>query len=228
MKVISLQEIFRMIMKHIKLLIVITVVAMAAMISYGIFKETSTYVTTSQILIKLPKTDKDVNMDTANLQLSRAISTSNALVNSDTVLVKSANALNDKYGYSVKPDDLKSSLVVTTNMNSQLINVQITGSDKKQTKRTANMLLTQFNKESKKVNSVVQYNLIKAHHVYKTSSHSGKKAYLKSAIMGAIIGVILGAVVALFLEFASKYVVEERDISDKYGLHLLGSISADK
>lgn len=228
MKVISLQEIFSMIIKHIKLVILITLIGIVAMVGYGVFREHSTYVTTSQILIKLPKTDKDVNMDTANLQVSRAISTSNAMVTSDTVMVKSAKALESKYDYSIKPDDLKSSVVVTTNMNSQLINVQVTGDNKKQTLRTANMLLKQFNKESKKVNSDVQYNLIKAHHVYKTSSHSGTKAYIKSGITGAIIGVILGAVVALYLEFASKYVIDQRDVSDKYNLHLLGSVSSDK
>ena len=213
----ELNKIFKILMKHIKLIITTTILVVAITAIGLFFVVKPKYQATSEIIVN-QKLDKDTQVteqqqaQSADLQL---VNTYKSILNSQTI----GNAVRNKVGRSSYSD---SSLNILTDTSSQVISINVISHNAKNAANIANTTAKVFKTKIKSIMNVNNVSIIsKAQEVKRPISP--KKGM--GIMAGVFAGVVFGIFLAILKEYNDKTVSSSSFIEDELGLIDLGTIS---
>lgn len=216
----SLEEISKNVhifIKNLKLIIATTII-FTSIFTVGVFYFVKPKYQASSEIIVNQKLDKDAQIaeqqqvQTTDLQL---VNTYKSILNSQTV----GDSVRKKVGNANYKD---SSLSVTTDASSQVININIVSHSAKNSAIVANETANVFKNKIKNIMNVNNVSIIsKAHE--SNQAISPKKGL--SVVIGFVLGIIVGMLLALFKEYNDRTVKDRSFIVNDLGLVDLGVIS---
>jgi len=217
---ISLKELFQTLKKRIALIVSITLIAMiiSGVVSY--FVITPEYKSSTQILVNQAK-------DSESIYSQNEVQTNIQLINTYSVIIKSAAILNDvrndlKLDMSVA--ELNNKISVESAQNSQVMTVSVTDSDPALALKIANTTAEIFEKQIKKLMKVDNVSILPLADDQENQSPVSPNPPLNIAI-AAVVGLMIGVGLAFLLEYLDNTVKTEQDIEKLLELPVLGAIT---
>ncbi|MFD1205221.1 YveK family protein [Sporosarcina contaminans] len=217
---ISIQELLRAVKKRLVLnsFIFVLIVSATGVVSY--FFLPPIYKASTQILINT----KESTGEQLNPQ---DIQTNLQLINTYSVIMKSPVILSqviDNLRLQTTPDLLAKKISVTSEQNSQVVNVVVEDRDLKKAAAIANMTAEVFQSDISVLMNVDNVTIL---------SPAIDKTYIKpvfpniplNIVIAAVLGLIIGIGMTFFLEFFDTTVKTEQDIRELIGIPILGFVS---
>lgn len=217
---ISLYELLQAFKKRLLLNIgiFIFVVLVTGLVSY--FLLPPNFQASTQILVN----KKESGAEQLN---SQDIQTNLQLINTYSVIIKSPVILSqviENLNLETTPDLLTKNISVTSEQNSQIVNVTVKDRELKKAALIANMTAEVFQKEISELMNVDNVTIV---------SPAIDKSYIKpispniplNIIIAAVIGLMMGVGVTFLMEFFDTTVKTEEDIQELVGFSILGFVS---
>lgn len=211
----ELNKILSVLFKHIKLIIFVAIIGVVVSVLINTFAIKPQYQSTAEMIVN-QKTDKNVQSDdqqsvSTELQF---INTYKSILNSQTI----SDSVSSKVGAN---DYGQSKLSVSTDNNSQVIEVSVTANNPKVASRVANVTASTFKQKVTKILNVNNVSIIS-----KAKPNNGPVSPDKKSnmLMGLLIGIVAGILLALLKEYNAKTIDSKEYITDELGLMDLGTI----
>lgn len=213
----ELNKIFSILLKHIKTIIVTTIITV---IIFGIAIFTVVkpkYQSTAEIIVN-QRLEKNADLSlqqqaqATDLQL---VNTYKSILNSQTI----ASAVKDKVG---KTAYNQSTLDVQTDVSSQVISINVTSHNDNEAAEIANTTASVFKQKIKKIMNVNNVSIISKARVNNKAVFPKKTI---SLLLGFVVGIVLGSFLALLKEYNDKTITTVDYITNNLGLVDLGTIS---
>lgn len=217
---INLKDLFRTVRKKKALILILTVIAItiSGVVSY-IFL-TPTYQASTQILINQEKVESTV-LNPANIQTDlQLINTYNVIIKSPAILGK----VIEKLELSTTPSAINELITVTSEENSQVVNITVQDQSPKLAVEIANTIATVFQDEVKTLMNVDNVNILAIAQLPENPTPVKPNPILNMAI-AAVVGLMIGIGIAFLLEYFDTTIKTESDVEDSLGLPILGLIS---
>jgi len=220
---ISLQEIFQTIKKRLKLIISITILAaiLAAVLSY--FVLTPKYEATSQFIVNQSEQQQgqmaqyDSSQIRTNVEL---INTYNVIITSAAILTNVVEELNLPYS----ADTLSKKINVSSEQNSQVVNVKVTDTNQARAADIANTTVTVFRDNIIDIMNVDNVKVLTTAELKGDAKPVDPKPTLNIAI-AVVLGLMLGVGLAFLLEYLDTTLVTEEDVENELELPVIAAIS---
>lgn len=217
---ISLQELFKIMKKRFVLIMstFFLAVTIAGVVSY--FFITPIYEASTQILIN----QKEIEQNQINNQ---NIETNLQLINTYYVIIKSPVILSkvvDNLDLKTTPESLNNKLNVSSEQNSQVINISVQDPDLKKAVDIANMTTEVFQEKIQTLMNVDNVNILSPA-IYTENSNPVKPNPILNMAIAAIIGLMLGVGITFLIEYLDTTVKTEQDVDELLRLPVLGVIS---
>jgi capsular polysaccharide biosynthesis protein len=216
---ISLKEIFATIKKRMWMIVLITAIAtgLSGIISY--FFMTPIYQSSTQILIQSESKEQtfDVNQVRTNLEL---INTYSVIIKSPTILEKVV----DRLDLDQTADGVRQNLTVSSEQNSQVVNIAVDNSDPAKAVQIANGIAQVFQTEIVDIMSVDNVSILSQAELSDNPSPVKPNPLLNMAI-AFVVGLMTGVGVAFLLEYLDNTIKTEHDIEQLLELPVLGAIT---
>ncbi|MER1984839.1 MAG: Wzz/FepE/Etk N-terminal domain-containing protein [Solibacillus sp.] len=220
---ISLQEIIKILKKHMGLILATTIGAgvIAAIISFFIL--TPIYQANTQILVS-QQSDNQQNLTTNEIQSNlQLINTYNVIIKSPAIL----SIVIDDLDLDTTPGGLTNKITVSNANNSQVVNISVQDEQEYMAVDIANTVAEVFQKEIPKLMNVDNVNVLSAA-VYSENPSPVKPNKMLNIAIALIVGLMIGVGIAVLLEFLDVTVKTESEIEELLGLPVLGMISTIK
>ena len=218
---ISLNEIFDVLKKRIKLIIASTVVIALLVALISLFVLTPMYQASSQFIVN-EKTEDPINLvDTG------AIKSNVDLINTYNVIITSPAILDDvidKLSLEYSPGALANKINVSSEQNSQVVTVTVTDENQKQASDIANGVVSTFEKEIPDIMNVDNVSVLTVAEVVTDPNPVSPNVELNIAI-GIILGLMIGVGIAFLIDYLDTTVKTEKDIEKHIDIPIIGSIS---
>lgn len=225
MEELSLQEFLLMLIKHFKLIAVLVLLGGLFTGGYYVAKHQPQYETTAQVLISMPKSEKTVDAQQDNVEMSRLINTSSVLLKNNLIIKPVQDKLSTNYNSSVTSSSIKESTEITNEQGSQIISVKVTDKTPKRAQNTANLIVSEFKKRAPKLIGIGKVVIVRA--AKPSNALSNTRAIMKNVIAGVVLGFFAACIIIFSRELGSKRVRTTDYILKKYNLQLLGEIQID-
>lgn len=215
----TLLELFQLLKKHLKLVIILPVVCAIAMgaVSFTLMKNTYTAQTNMYILAKSQQATNSSNYSdlTASQMLANDVAT---LLDSDVVTGAAAKSLGLKNlnGFSVS---------VSSETTSRVISLSVTGSDPTQTAAVANAMAESVSNVARDVQMAESVNVIDAASTPEKPSGPNRKLYIAVAFMG---GLFLAVAIVVLMDMLNTRVRDAEDAEELLGVPVIGRIPVMK
>lgn len=216
----TLLELFQLLKKHLKLVIVLPLVCALGMgiVSFAFMKNTYTAQTNMYILAKTSGADgaSNINSDlSASQMLANDVAT---LLESDAVTNGAAESLglDDLSGYDVS---------VTSESTSRVIALSVTGSDPEGTARVANAMAEEVARVAKDVEMAESINVIDAASTPTAPSGPNRPLYVAVALMA---GLFAAVAIVVLMDMLNTRVRNAEDAEELLGVPVIGRIPAMK
>jgi capsular polysaccharide biosynthesis protein len=220
---ISIGQILTILRKHIGLIFASAFIMTLLAAFMTFFVMTPKYSATTQILV-----NRKLSEDMAGAQYQQAqadvqmISTYKDIITSPTVLKSVNTKLEGQPGYKGDVDDLKESLAVNSQQNSQVFSITAKSTDPNTAAKMANETATTFKSKVVKIMSINNVSIVsKATADDKPVSPRTKL----NLVAGLVIGLLIGIGFAFLRELSDRTVTSEEFLTDELGLKGLGIIS---
>lgn len=217
---ISLQELFRTLRKRMKLIVILTALAItiSGVISYLFL--TPIYQASTQILVNQEKVDTTA-LNPANIQTDlQLINTYNVIIKSPAILDKVVEELD----LNSSASELYEQITVNSEQNSQVVNISVQNEDPKLATDIANKVASVFQEQVKILMNVDNVNILAAAQLPENPQPVKPNPLLNMAI-AAVVGLMLGVGLAFLIEYLDTTIKTEQDVEDSLGLPILGLIS---
>ncbi|QTC40455.1 capsular biosynthesis protein [Bacillus sp. V3] len=217
---ISLRELMETIGKRMRLIILITLTAILVSGGVSFFLLTPIYQSSTQLLVNQSKADQPaINQGEiqTNLQL---INTYTVIIKSPAVLEKVAEELDS----GLTASQLNSKITVSTENQSQVMNLSVQDNDPNQAAAIANTTAEVFKKEIPDIMNVDNVSILAKAETGQKQSPIKPKPYLNIAI-ATVVGLMLGVGLAFLLEFLDNTIKTEHEVEKLLDLPVLGSIA---
>lgn len=217
---ISLKELFLTLKKRLSLIIIITAIATATSGIVSYFLLTPIYQSSTQILVNQSKSDQqalNVGEVQTNLQL---INTYNVIIKSPAILDK----VIEKEKLNISVGALNESVTVSSEQNSQVVNISVQNEDPKKAADIANSIATTFKEEISTIMNVDNVSILTQAQLGENPSPIKPQPVLNMAI-ALVVGLMAGVGLAFLLEYLDNTIKTEQDIETQLGLPVLGAIT---
>lgn len=217
---ISLKELFLTLKKRLSLIIIITAIATATSGIVSYFLLTPIYQSSTQILVNQSKSDQqayNVGEVQTNLQL---INTYNVIIKSPAILDK----VIEKQKLDMSAGALNALVTVSSEQNSQVVNISVQNEDPKKAADIANSIATTFKEEISTIMNVDNVSILTEAQLGEDPSPIKPKPVLNMAI-ALVVGLIAGVGLVFLLEYLDNTIKTEQDIESQLGLPVLGAIT---
>jgi len=218
---ISLQEIFGVIKKHLKMIISITLITalIAGVISYLVL--TPIYQSSTQLLVNQKETQD------SSIYQNNQVQTNIQLINTYNVIIKSPAILDDvikelNLNYTVT--ELNKKITVAGEKDSQVFTVMVQDSSPKKAQAIANTIAGVFQQKIGKIMSVNNVSILAKAEL---SDHPipVKPNPKLNIIIAIFVGALIGVGLAFLLDYFDNTVKTEKDLEELIGLPVLGVIT---
>lgn len=217
---ISLKELFLTLKKRLSLIIIIAAIATATSGIVSYFLLTPIYQSSTQILVNQSKSQEQVynyNEVQTNLQL---INTYNVIIKSPAILDK----VIAKEGLDMSSGALNELVTVSSEQNSQVVNIAVQNEDPQTAANIANSIAATFKAEVSKIMNVDNVSILTQAQLDEDPSPIKPKPLLNMA-MALVVGLMAGVGLAFLLEYLDNTLKSEQDIENQLGLPVLGAIT---
>ncbi|MBS8265625.1 capsular biosynthesis protein [Mesobacillus boroniphilus] len=217
---ISLKELLDTLKKRLWLILSITFVAVLASGIVSYFFLTPIYQASTQILVNQKQSEQaayNPSVVQTNLQL---INTYNGIIKSNRIL----DIVIEDMDLNMTAEQLKGSINVGSETNSQIVNISVQNADKKLAVDIANKIANVFSKEVVVIFSVDNVSVLAEATDVQTQSPIKPKPPLNIAI-ALVVGLMAGVGLAFLLEYLDNTVKSAQDIEKQLGMPVLGVIS---
>lgn len=219
---ISLEEIFSILKKHIKLIIAFTLGAaiIAAIVSYLVL--TPIYQSSTQFIVNQAKNDGpyqnaqiDQNVIRTNIEL---INTYNVIITSNAIL----DVVIDNLDLTYTPEELKNKIDVSSEQNSQVVTVSVKDPDPHLATEIANETVAVFQEMIPEIMNVDNVSVLTKAITPENPTPVEPKPVLNIAI-AVVLGLMIGVGLAFLIEYLDTKVHTEKDI-EALGIPVIGTI----
>ncbi|WP_251943435.1 Wzz/FepE/Etk N-terminal domain-containing protein [Staphylococcus sp. Marseille-Q5304] len=213
---VDLTKILKMLKNNLKLLIILPLIFLLISAIISFFFIDNKYQATTQVLVN--EKEKDPKMIAQEVQSNiQLVNTYSEIVKSPRIINKVSEKLDNKY----TSKELESMLSVNNQAETQLLNINITSKDKKESEKIANAYANVFSKEVPKIMSVDNVSILS--HADGTSKQVEPKTIINLAL-GIFIGLALALLIIGFKALFDKRIKNEEDVERLLDIPVLGSI----
>lgn len=216
---ISIKQLFELLRKRIGLIILGGLAGLLISGLLAFFILTPKYSSQAQLVVTLPQTEttnaNDVN---TNLQM---INTYKDIITGDLVTKEVSEKLSSEYGIKMNTNDLKESIKVEQNQNSQMFSIIATSKSPREAANISNTTAEIFKANAKDVLNVDRISIISQAVASSSPVFPNKKLTIAA---GLLLGLMLGVFLAVALELLDRTVKESKTLTDEFGLTLLGNV----
>lgn len=219
---ISLQDLFATLKKRLKLIFLITIIAITVSGVISFWFLTPIYQSSTQILVNQSKTDQvQGQFNTQDIQTDlQLINTYNIIIESPAIL----SHVIDELALSKSITELANQISVSNAQNSQVVNISVKDEHPEMAVDIANTIASVFQSKIKTLMNVDNVNILSPAELSPNPSPIKPDPKLNMAI-AAVIGLMLGVGVAFLLEYLDTTVKTEADLEELLGLPILALIS---
>lgn len=212
---LDLSKFITAIKKNWKLVLLLPIIFMLISVLITTFLMKPEYEANTQVLVnqKEKKSELMAQEVQSNIQL---VNTYSEILKSPRILDEVAKK-NKKYSAS----DIKGMLTVTTQAESQILNVNVENGSKKDAEKVANDIANVFSDKMPDIMNVDNVSVLSS--AKGTASKVSPNLLLNLAI-GLILGLILSLIVIVLKEMFDKRIRTEEDIEKELNIPVLGSI----
>ncbi|MFS0881681.1 YveK family protein [Metabacillus niabensis] len=217
---ITLKDLFLTLKKRLSLIIIIAAIATATSGIVSYFLLTPIYQSSTQILVNQSKSQEQVynyNEVQTNLQL---INTYNVIIKSPAILDK----VIEKEKLEMSTGALNELVTVTSEQNSQVVNIAVQNEDPQKAANIANSIAVTFQEEISKIMNVDNVSILTQAQLGEDPSPIKPKP-LVNMVIALIVGLMAGMGLAFLLEYLDNTLKSEQDIESYVGLPVLGAIT---
>ncbi|PYZ92571.1 capsule biosynthesis protein [Salipaludibacillus keqinensis] len=217
---ISLKEIVETLKKRIKMIIAITVaaVALAAVVSY--FMLTPSYSSSTQLLVN-QSTEEGQAYTSGELRTNLdLINTYNVIITSPRILEPTLEELNLERSMGA----LRNQINVSAEGDSQVVTISVEDDNPAMAVQIANAVGEVFQRDIVDIMNVDNVSILSAAELSDSPSPVSPNPTLNMAI-AMVVGLMAGVGLAFLLEFLDNTVKTEDDVEQKLGIPVLASIA---
>ncbi|EOT49319.1 hypothetical protein IGK74_001349 [Enterococcus sp. AZ150] len=215
----NLNQLFSILLKRIKMIIFWGLVGIGVSAAITFFVITPKYSSQAQLVVTLPQTENtNVNDVNSNLQM---INTYKDFIVSDLVLNQVENRLKSDYNMKMSPEEIKDSISIAQNQNSQMFSIISLSQNAKSAANIANTVANIFKENAKDVLNVDRITIISNAVVDTDPVSPNHKLFL---IFGMLVGIGLGMVFAMIAELMDRTVKDSQFIVEELGFTILGTV----
>ncbi len=227
---IDLSRLIGIFRKHIKLLVLWTLIAGLLGFVVAEFVVVPKYTATTEILVN-QKHSSDSNGQAYNNQQAdiQMINTYKDIITNQVILNKVSHELNStktarEYGraYNMPVAKLKNAIKISTQQNSQVFSVAVKTDDPNLSAAAANTIARVFKKQIRKIMSVNNVTIVSHATVPDSPSFPNVKLF---ALAGAILGLLCSTIYLIIKELMDTTVKEDEFMTNELGLTNLGHIN---
>ncbi|TPR18896.1 chain-length determining protein [Apilactobacillus timberlakei] len=214
----ELSNIFKMLLKHIKLIITVTIITVAIFAIAVLFVIKPKYQSTNEIIVnqKITKSNNQYS------ELQQAQSTDLQLVNTYKTILNSQTVSNNVAKNIGKNIYNQTNISVNTDPTSQVISISATAHNPKLAAKVANETANVFRNKVRNIMNINNVSIISKATPNKTPTFPKKSL---SLIAGVFVGIILGILLALLREYSDKTIKNMDYVTNELGLTDLGKIN---
>ncbi|CAM3131212.1 YveK family protein [Sporolactobacillus spathodeae] len=217
---ISLKEIAQILKKRMALILVITMLAIAASAVVTYFFITPKYDASTQILV-------NQSNDTNSLYTTNAVQTNVQLVNTYSVIIDNPSVLNpviQALDLKMNASQLKSMLTVATEQNSQVFTLTAETANAAESARIVNAVAASFKNRVQKAMNVDNVTILSPANVSAASAPVKPKPLMNLAI-AAVVGLMASVGLAFLLDYLDNTIKTEEDVAQLLELPVLGVVT---
>lgn len=215
----NLNQLFSILLKRIKMIIFWGLVGIGVSAVITFFVITPKYSSQAQLVVTLPQTENtNVNDVNSNLQM---INTYKDFIVSDLVLNQVENRLKSDYNMKMSPEEIKDSISIAQNQNSQMFSIISLSQNAKSAANIANTVANIFKENAKDVLNVDRITIISNAVVDTDPVSPNHKLFL---VFGMLVGIGLGMVFAMIAELMDRTVKDSQFIVEELGFTILGTV----
>lgn len=214
----TLLELFQLLKKHLKLVIVLPLACALAMCLVSFLAMRDTYTATTSMYI-LAKNDNSQSAMSADLSASQMLSNDIAtLLDSDVVESAAAESLSLK-----DLDDYKIS--VSSESTTRVISLSVTGDDAQGSANVANAMAAAVSDVAQEVDAAKSVNVIDEAKTPEQPSGPNRMLYIAVALLG---GLFLAVAIVVLMDMLNTRVRSAEDAEEMLGVPVIGRIPAMK
>lgn len=220
-QVISIEDLFNMLKKHIKMIVVAAIIGLALAGVVTKFFMTPKYEASVDILVNRKTNDNNINQLSDQQADVNMINTYKDIITKSVTLKPVRSQLKEELGYSISESKLSDKISVTNQQNSQVFSVTVNDSDAARAATTANMIAKTFKQQVKKILDVNNVTIIANAAKPKAPVSPRLKINL---VIGFVLGLFIGIGLALIRELTDHNVRDIEFLTDELGLTRLGIV----
>lgn len=214
---ISINDVFGILIRRWKLIIVVTLITVMIGASLTYFVLKPVYEASTQILVNQKDSDRlDPNQLRSNIDL---INTYTEIIKSPAILEKVVKELKLPFSRA----DLNKKIKINSQNNSQVFSLTVEDGNPVRAALIANTITKTFQKDIKEIMNVNNVSILAEAEIDEEPIPVSPKPLLNIAI-ALFIGLSVGMGLALLLEYLDRTLKDGQDVEDYLGLPVLGSI----
>ncbi|MBD3928082.1 YveK family protein [Staphylococcus haemolyticus] len=212
---LDLSKFITAIKKNWKLVLLLPIIFMLISVLITTFLMKPEYEANTQVLVNQKEKNSEL--------MAQEVQSNIQLVNTYSEILKSPRILDEvaKKNKKYSASDIKGMLTVTTQAESQILNVNVENGSKKDAEKVANDIANVFSDKMPDIMNVDNASVLSS--AKGTASKVSPNLLLNLAI-GLILGLILSLIVIVLKEMFDKRIRTEEDIEKELNIPVLGSI----
>lgn len=212
---LDLSKFMNAIKKNWKLIVLLPIILMLISILVTVFLMKPKYEANTQVLVNQKEKNSEL--------MAQEVQSNIQLVNTYSEILKSPRIIEDvaKKNSKYSAEDIKGMLTVTTQAESQILNVNVKNGSKKDAEKVANDIANVFSDKMPEIMNVDNVSVLSS--AKGTASKVSPNLLLNLAI-GLILGLIISLIVIVLKEMFDKRIKTEEDIEKELNIPVLGSI----
>ncbi len=215
---ISISDIFKVLLKRWKLILLLTLLAASSSAGVSYFVLKPVYQASTQILVNQKNSENrlDLSQLRNNIEL---IKTYSVIIKSSAILDKVIENLN----LNQSVDNLNKQINVNSQENSQVFSITIEDSNPSRAVEIANAVSETFQKEIRGIMNVDNVSIL-AKAEMKDNPTPVKPNKLMNIAIAIVVGLMAGIGLSLLVEYFDNSIKDSDDVSASLGIPVLGSI----
>ena len=213
----TLLELFRLLRRHLKLVILLPVIAAVAMAAVSILLMTNDYTARTSMYVLAQSGEP------SSSTLQSTLSASQLITNDVAALIDSDRVTNDVASELGMKDLEDFDLAVTNDTTTRVITLEVTGKDPQQVADVANAVARDVSEVAQEVMEVQSVNVIDEAQVPEDPSGPNRKMYVAVALMG---GLFLAVAIVVLQDMLNNKVRDAAEVEELLGIPVIGQFPA--
>lgn len=217
---IDLLQIWKIVKKNYKLLIVLPIIGLIIALLCSLLLIQPKFQASTQVIVN--EKESDSNMQAQEVQSNiQLVNTYSEIATSPRILDKVSKEL--KNAYSTK--ELSGMITASNETESQILNIAVESSNKNDSEKIANVFSKVFSEETPKIMNIDNVSILSKADGTATQT---KPKMTVNALLGIVLGLIVAIIIIAIKEIFDTRIRNEQDVQEQLDVPVLGSIQKFK